>query len=235
MSMSARFVAITAEQLAAVTARPALVGSVFALDAERPFDSPEMARARLRRQAPQLVAEMLDRLPPPVGQRLRRRLGLGSKGIPGLGYNSPLIMQLAEREAARRRRPPTPGSPGHSISLDKAWHGLHYLLCGAVAPTPGPFGQAVFGGGEVSEDNGYGPARCFTAAQVSEIADALTVRGVEPALKTRFDADAMTRLGVYPGVWDNDDRTWLIDAFRKLRAFYAAASGARQAVATRIE
>src|SRR5271166_3908558 len=234
MSMIARFVAISPDQLATIKDTPEMVGGVFALDAGLPFESPSDLQERLRRQAPQLVADLLERLPPDVRQHLRRRLGLGENGLPNPGANA-VLLQLAQREAARRRAPPAPGAPGHSVSLDKAWHGLHYLLCGAAEPAPGPLGQAVFGGSEIGEGQGCGPARYFAPAQVAEIAGALQSPGLEREMHRRFDADAVTQLGIYPGVWETDDHDWLIQAFRTLRAFYAAASEAEQAVVTLIE
>jgi hypothetical protein len=235
MSMIARFVAITPDQLATIKDTPEMVGGVFALDAGLPFESPSDLQERLRRQAPQLVADMLERLPPAVRQQLRRRLGLGENDLPNPGAGNAVLLQLAQREAARRRAPPAPGAPGHSVSLDKAWHGLHYLLCGKLEPAPGPLGQAVFGGSEIGEDRGYGPARYFAPSQVAEIASALRSPGLEQELYRRFDGAAMTQLGIYPGVWETDDHDWLIEAFRTLRDFYAAASEAEQAVVTLIE
>src|SRR5271156_7067057 len=82
MSMIARFVAITPDQLAMIKDRPEMVGGVFALDAGLPFESPSDLQERERRQAPQLVADMLERLPPAVRQQLRQRLGPGAKGPP---------------------------------------------------------------------------------------------------------------------------------------------------------
>jgi hypothetical protein len=235
MSMIARFVAITPDQLATIKDNPEMVRGVFALDAGLPFESPSDLQERLRRQAPQLVADMLERLPLAVREQLRRQLGLGENGLPNPGVNKELLLQLAQREGARRRARPAPGAPGHSVSLDKAWHGLHYLLCGAIEPAPGPLGQAVFGGSEIGEDCGYGPARYFAPSQVAEIADALRSPGLEQELHGRFDGAAMTQLGVYPGTWETDDGEWLIKAFRTLRDFYAAASEAEQAVVTLIE
>jgi len=170
-----------------------------------------------------------------VRQQLQQRLGLGQNGLPNSGVGDAVLQQLAQRAAARRRTPPAPGTPGHSISLDKAWHGLHYLLCGVLEPAPGPLGQAVFGGTEIGEDQGYGPARYFSPAQVAEIASALQAQGLERELRARFDGPAMTQLGIYPGGWETDDGDWLIEAFHTLRDFYAAASKAEQAVVTLIE
>ena len=235
MSMMARFIAITPDQLAMIKDTPEMVAGVFAPDAGRPFESSSDLLERLRRKAPQLVADMLERLPPAVRQQLQRRLDLGENGLPNPRVGDAVPLQLAQGEAARRRVPAVPGTPGHSISLDKAWHGLHYLLCGAPEPVPGPLGQAVFGGSEIGEDQGYGPARYFSPAQVAEIAAALQAPGLEPDLRGRFDGPAMTRLGIYPGGWEADEGDWLIEAFHTLRDFYAAASKAERAIVTLIE
>jgi uncharacterized protein DUF1877 len=235
MSMMARFVAITADQLPTIKDTPEMVEGVFAQDAGLPFDSPLDLVERLRRQAPQLVADALQRLPPEVRQQLQQRLDLGEDGLPKSGTGDPVLGQLGQHAAALRRARPAPGTPAHTVSIDKAWHGLHYLLCGAPEPAPGPLGQAVFGGTEIGEDQGYGPARYFTPAQVAEIARALQSPALEPELHTRFDSAAMTRLGIYPGGWETNDYDWLIEAFRTVRDFYVAASQAERAVVTLIE
>ena len=162
---------------------------------------------RLRRHAPQLVAETLQRLPAEVREQLQQ-MGLGKNGLPDPGAGDPELSPLAQRVTAGRRTPPAPGTPGHSVSIDKAWHGLHYLLCGAPEPAPGPLGQAVFGGTEI---------------------------GLEGELHARFDAAAMTQMGIYPGVWEPDDHDWLIDAFHTVRDFYTAASEAEKAVVILLE
>ena len=196
---------------------------------------PFRPQERLRRQAPELVADMLERLPPTVRQQLRRRLGLGENGLPNPGADNAVLVQLAQCEAARRRAPPAPGNPSHSVTLDKAWHGLHYLLCGKLEPAPGPLGQAVFGGSEIGENRGYAPARYLVPSQVAEIAGALQSPGLERELHGRFDGEAMTQLRIDPSVWETDDHDWLIEAFRTLRDFYAAASEAERADVTLIE
>ena len=236
MSMMARFVAITPDQLAAIKDTPEMVEGMFASDAGSLFGKPLDLIERLRRHAPQLVADTLERLPPEMRAQLQQRLGLGEVGhLSNSGVANAELSQLPHQTAAQRRAAPAPGTPGHSVSIDKAWHGLHYLLCGAPEPVAGPLGQAVFGGTDIGEDQGYGPARYFTPTQVAEIAGVLQSPGVEPQLHARFDAEAMTQLGIYPGVWETDDHDGLIEAFRTVRDFYIAASQAKQAVVTVIE
>ena len=235
MSMMACFVAITPDQLAAIKDNPETVEGLFAPDAGPLFEKPLDFLERLRRHAPQLVTCMLERLPPEARQQLQKQLGLGEDGLPKPGPANPVLSQLARGADGQRCPSPAPGSPGHSVSIDKAWRGLHYLLCGAPEPAPGPLGQAVFGGTEIGEDQGYGPARYFTPAQDAEIATALRSPSLEQEMPARFDAAAMTQLGIYPGVWEADDRDWLIEAFHTVRDFYVAASQAEQAVVTLLE
>jgi Domain of unknown function (DUF1877) len=101
MSMVARFVAITPDQLATIKDTPEMVGGVFALDAGLPSESPSDLQKRVRRQTPQLVADMIERLPPSVRQQLGRRLGLGENGLPNPGVGNAVLLQLAQREAAQ--------------------------------------------------------------------------------------------------------------------------------------
>src|SRR5215472_485146 len=101
MSMMARFVAITPDQLAAIKDNPEAVGALFALDAGLPLEAAAGLVERVRDRAPQLVADMLERLPPEIRQQLQRRLGLGENGLPTAGFNSAVMQQLAQREAAR--------------------------------------------------------------------------------------------------------------------------------------
>jgi len=83
-------------------------------------------------------------------------------------------------------------------------------------------------------EQGY-PAHCFSPAQVAQIAAALQSPMLDRDLLARFDAEAMTEMGIYPGVWETDEDDWLIDAFQTLRDFYAAESKAGQPVVTVIE
>jgi len=126
----------------------------------------------------------------------------------------------------------TPGPQRPRLSIDKAWHGLHYLLSGDPESTDGDVGPVVLGGTEVGEDEGYGPARFFTAAEVAQLAAALDRAGLDADVVARYDAATMTALSIYPGGWDDEARAWLLDSFRDVRTFFREAAGHNQAVVT---
>lgn len=237
MSMMARFVAVAPARLDKMKKSPDLVEALFAPDdALARFEPSAALQDRIRNQAPEVLRNALERMPPDLREQLMRSFGIGEADLGAPGTGDAIVKRMTERAAALRQLTRPRGEPAPTgISLDKAWHGLHYLLCGAVEPAPGPLGQAVLGGTEIGEDLGYGPARYFTAAETAEIAQALGASGLEAALRARFDPAAMTPLGLYPGGWDANGDGWLIDAFHTLRDFYAAASAAGQAVVTAIE
>ncbi|HZC45240.1 MAG TPA: YfbM family protein, partial [Candidatus Acidoferrum sp.] len=124
---------------------------------------------------------------------------------------------------------------GASISIDKAWHGVHYLLCGQAEPGSDLASQAVMGGTEIGDDLGYGPARYFEADEVTALARQLTRPNLEAEMTARFDPAQMAKLGIYPSQFSAGDEKWLMDAFRQLRQFYVDASAANLAVVTCIE
>lgn len=237
MSMMARFVAVAPDRLDEIRNSPDLVEELFAPDAPlMPLELPAALQERLRRQAPQLLQGVLERMQPAMREQLLRRLGIGEGDLGAADIGEAILRHMGGRAASLRQRVRPAGEPAvEGVSLDKAWHGLHYLLCGAVEPAPGALGQAVLGGAEIGEDQGYGPARYFTTAETTEIAQALQAPGLEAAMRARFDPATMTPLGIYPGGWEVNGDAWLIDAFRTLRDFYAAASAAGHAVVTLIE
>jgi hypothetical protein len=118
-----------------------------------------------------------------------------------------------------------------SVDLDKAWHGLHWLLTGSDGPSTGPLSDAIFGGEAIGEDLGYGPGRLVSPEHVRSIAVGLREIGVD-TLRTRMNAPAMIAAEIYPVIWDEDDvfDTYLVPAFENLRDFYSAAADREQAV-----
>lgn len=96
------------------------------------------------------------------------------------------------------------GSRSDLLSLEKAWHGLHYLLTGSATEGGLPLGFLLEGGEAVGDDDGYGPPRMFSPAEVQQI-DAALAAVSDAALWSRFDADEMSSEGVYPDCWDEEE------------------------------
>jgi len=111
---------------------------------------------------------------------------------------------------------------------------VHYVLCGEVEPGAALLSQAVLGVVELGDDegfSGYGPPRYFTAAQVTEVSQALSLPDLESQAAARFDAARMSQLIIYP-CWRPSDAEWVMDSFRRLREFYSDAAGQGRAMVT---
>ena len=119
--------------------------------------------------------------------------------------------------------------PESETDLDKAWHGIHYLLTKSAWEGEPPLNFLVLGGSPIGDiDVGYGPARAITSAGVQEIHAALSMIS-EDDLRSRFDPAEMTRLDVYPDIWDRDtaeDDTfgYCAEYFGTLKDFVASAA-----------
>ena len=115
-------------------------------------------------------------------------------------------------------------SEGIETDVDKAWHGIHYLLTGTADEGQPPWSFLVSGGRDVGDlDVGYGPARVFTAAETKAIYEALSSL-TEDDLRSRFNPADMTAKEIYPEIWSRgspDEETigYLIEYFRLLRGF----------------
>jgi hypothetical protein len=113
---------------------------------------------------------------------------------------------------------------GIATDLDKAWHGIHYLLTGDGSEGAFPAGFLVSGGTDVGDvDVGYGPARTLTSAQTRE-ALAFLDRVSDDELRRRFKPADMMAAEIYPEIWDRDpaqDDTlgYVMEYVRVLRGF----------------
>jgi hypothetical protein len=115
-------------------------------------------------------------------------------------------------------------APVLELDLDRAWHGIHFLLTGTAVEGQAPLDFLERGGQEVGDvDLGYGPARALRAAEVAVIARAL--EGVSSqALRERFDPLRMRMLEIYPDTWDGkadeaDPLGFLLSYFEELRTY----------------
>jgi hypothetical protein len=119
------------------------------------------------------------------------------------------------------------------LSLEKSWHGLHFVLAGESWGGDGPLAFLLAGGEPVGDiDFGYGPARVFRADEVAQIANALTALTPDD-IDQRFDVEQMAEEMVYPQIWD-EPRPDLLDEylsyFEELKQFVCQAAQQRQAL-----
>jgi hypothetical protein len=109
-------------------------------------------------------------------------------------------------------------------SLEKAWHGLHYLLTGEVWEGNGPLAFLLVGGEQLGDDD-ESPLRWFSPEETDQIRQALA--GVsDDKLWSRFDANQMEQLEIYPGIWDEaeaDLKDEYLTYFRELMQVVDAA------------
>ncbi len=246
MSMTAEFVQVSAGQLTGLVEDPESIESWFAPDAAPPQPMgrklSEAQRQRVIEQGPQMFETVLARLDPKTRELLSTRLeklGLDAAGLKKREAGEALLNlmmsragQLAGGSGGTSGRGASP-SRGARLSIDKSWHGIHYLLCGAPEPGSSLISQVVLGGTDVGDDfSGYGSARYFAVNETAAIASALNRANLEAEMVGRYDPAQMTKAGIYPNAWSAGDLQWLMDEFRQLRDFYTSASAGDLAVVT---
>ena len=118
------------------------------------------------------------------------------------------------------------------LDVDKAWHGIHYLLTGDAWGGEAPLANVVLGGKEVGDDVGYGPARYLTVDEVRVAVDAL--KDITPDdLRSRYVASDLSENEIYPDIWDDpgDDAVgYLVSYYGALRDYYIAAAESSNAM-----
>jgi hypothetical protein len=223
MSMIGRFREITPELLSRMQDDPSLVeaailGSFRAGNSDSASvaagnpDFDALFAAFPARQREQLKAAV-ERMPPDVRDRMLEQIRQSAETLRGLG-------EAAHARSASSNATIDSTQLGERLDIQKAWHGLHFLLAGSIDLSPEPLGQAILGGTEIGDDTGYGPPRYHDAKAVVAIADALSSISPE-TLGSRYDAEALNAADVYPGGWeDEENRSWLIDAYTDVLAFY---------------
>jgi len=100
------------------------------------------------------------------------------------------------------------------VDLDKAWHGIHYLLTGSIESNSTLASKVIMGGENIGPDRGYGPAQLLNRAEVKAIAHLLEETTAD-MLRQRYQPKEMTQAGVYPAViWERDGEealTYVLD------------------------
>lgn len=154
----------------------------------------------------------------------------------------PAPPRLIDRLLGRTTEPP-PSKPVPQIlrrrihpseSLDKTWHGLHFLLTGKAGSEDGPDDAEneeavaddpaywlIYGGILINQDLGYGPPHAFKSSDVKRYAVYLDTLD-DQTLSAAFAPQKMEELGIYCGDWvgnSDEELNWLIDSFHTLKKF----------------
>ena len=234
MSMNAVFVQVEEQEIDGLEADPDSAEELFT-DGEAStaalLKMAVLTQDRIHAVGPREVEKRLANLPEPLRQQVAASMDRSKTALASVDD----LTKLLQERLAQRARPQD--GEHERLSIEKAWHGLHYLLAGSVEPGSELLSQAVLGGTELGDDpegfSGYGPARYFRAAEVRKLAEALRRPEVEAEAAARFNAARMTQLQIYPG-WSQgeQDKEWLMAAFRKLREFYGRAAAQKRGVVT---
>ncbi len=115
-----------------------------------------------------------------------------------------------------------------TCSLDKAWHGIHFILTGTAWAGDPPLSLAVLGGTQIGEDTGYGPARYLTPEQVCRVAEAFG-SVTQETLLYRCNREAMNAAAIYP-TDVGEASGYLLGYLDDLREFYNSATAHGHAV-----
>lgn len=125
---------------------------------------------------------------------------------------------------------------GEDLDLDKAWHGLHYVLTGTAAQGKEPWCYLLMGGAQIGDeedhDVGYGPARVLMPQQVATFQQAVASLDASEVSR-RFNPAEMIRLAIYPDIWDRKDEQleeWMQESLAELQGFLKRAVAKQQAV-----
>jgi hypothetical protein len=120
------------------------------------------------------------------------------------------------------------------LDVDKAWHGIHYLLTGEAWGGEAPLATAVLGGTEIGENFGYGPTRYLAPDEVKTVAAALdSIPSGE--LAKRFSPEMLQTAEIYPhGPWADEALGYLLRYYDELVKFYKSAAHRGDAVLTYI-
>jgi hypothetical protein len=145
---------------------------------------------------------------------------------PGSG-KEPTTCAPGKKTGRKSKRTPKPPElalatgEGIRADLDRAWHGIHYLLTGTAWDGSPPLDFLINGGRQVGEiDADHGPLRVFSPAETRAVLDALS--GISTyEMRKRFNPRDMAAQEVYPDIWSQEEESlaFLIDRVDGLRGF----------------
>lgn len=115
-----------------------------------------------------------------------------------------------------------PENGNEDFDVDKAWHGIHFLLCDDPTSGDGVLSFIMDGGRFIGRvDVGYGPARAFKKNELEEIYGAIEKIQASD-LKKKCDKKKFESNNIYPFIWDEPEDEcfgYLLSYFEKLKLF----------------
>ncbi|MBD1944178.1 YfbM family protein [Coleofasciculus sp. FACHB-712] len=121
------------------------------------------------------------------------------------------------------------------LDIDKAWHGIHFLLTGTKYEGETPLVNVVMGGSPLDDPDNpqfdYGPACFLIPEEVQEVAEALSQIS-EADLQARFHPSALSAANIYPNIWERgtDEFEYLMFYYLQLVKFFQDAAKFRNAI-----
>ena len=112
----------------------------------------------------------------------------------------------------------------NELCIDKAWHGIGFLLTGSAWEGNELLNFLVSGGEPIEgTDSGYGEDRLFTSDEVKKIDEALQGISKED-FESRFDSAKMMKEDIYPTIWDrpkeeDDTLGYISEYFGELKRY----------------
>ena len=156
---------------------------------------------------------------------------ISSEKLKDLIADPELVEELVFGDAEEEAEEEDSDHIGEFYSLDKAWHGVHFLLNGDAWHGTGPRFNAVLGGTDIGEDMGYGPSRYLTSAEVKAVANELN-KVTADELKGKLDPKAFKKAEISPfhRACNSEDFDWLLDSVKELTNFFSSAAAQDHAV-----
>lgn len=115
-----------------------------------------------------------------------------------------------------------PEDGNEDFDIDKAWHGIHFLLCDDSSGGGGDLGFIMDGGHYIGRiDVGYGPARAFKKSEIEQIYKIIECIQVDD-LKRKCDKKKFKTNNIYPFIWDEPEDEcfgYLLSYFDKMKSF----------------
>src|SRR5690242_19992319 len=148
MSMNAMFVQVQESELERFRKDPESVEELFQHGTPGMERFAELAsgfQERLRKFGPQMMGDVLSRMDPAMRQQMEERLGRTAAAFAS-GQGAADLLRMMQGGKDRYTQAAEAAGLRTTISLEKAWHGVHYLLSGEVEPGKTLLSQAVLGG-----------------------------------------------------------------------------------------